>query len=136
MYTAFSFTPTSSKTSFNLIPVHLAQEIAPLGIHLSLVEPGPFRTNFAGKDLGLAKKVIKDYDDTAGAFRGKLKAAHEHQEGDPYKAANAIIDLTHSKNPSLRLPLGKIALMTIGMKVESVQSDLDRNRTIAANSVY
>lgn len=114
----------------------LAQEVGPLGIRLSIVEPGPFRTNFAGKELGLAKKVINDYDPTAGAFRIKLKGVHEKQEGHPQKAAKAIFDLVESDNPSLRLPLGKIALKTIKMKIDSVTADLEKNRKVAEGAVY
>ena len=114
----------------------LAQEIAPLGIKLSLVEPGPFRTNFAGSGLGLAERIIDDYSDTAGLFRNKLKGAHQKQEGDPDKAAAAIIDLVNAENPSLRLPLGSLAVKTIGMKIESVKSDLEKNRSIAENAIF
>lgn len=114
----------------------LAQEVAPLGIKVSIVEPGPFRTKFAGNGLGIAKSVIDDYSETAGAFRTKLKGVDGKQEGDPTKAAKAIIDLVNSENPTLRLPLGKVALMTIGMKLESVKSDLETNREIAENAVY
>lgn len=114
----------------------LAQEIAPLGIKLTLVEPGPFRTNFAGTTLGLAKNIIDDYDQTAGAFREKIKNAHNKQEGDPRKAALAIIELSNTKNPSLRLPLGKIPLVTIGMKIDSLKADLKRHKLVAENSVF
>ena len=114
----------------------LAQEIDPLGIKLSIVEPGPFRTNFAGKELGLAKKIIEDYSPTAGAFRKKLKGVHEKQEGHPQKAAKAIFDLVESDNPSLRLPLGKIALKTIKMKLDSVAADLEKNRKVAEGAVF
>lgn len=114
----------------------LAQEIKPLGIHLSIIEPGPFRTNFAGQDLGLAEKVIEDYDETAGAFRKKLKGVHNKQEGDPNKAAKAIIDLANSDNPTLRMPLGKIALVTIGMKIDSVAADLEKHRAVAGGAVF
>ena len=114
----------------------LAQEVKPLGINVSIVEPGPFRTKFAGNGLGLAEKVIEDYSETAGVFRSKLKGVDGQQEGDPVKAAKAIIDLVYADNPSLRLPLGKIALMTIGMKLDSVKSDLEANREIAENAVY
>jgi len=86
--------------------------------------------------LGEAKNVIPEYSETAGAFRTKLKGVDGKQEGDPIKAAKAIIDLVNSENPSLRLPLGKVALMTIGMKLDSVKSDLETNRTIAENAVY
>ena len=114
----------------------LAQEVAPLGIKTSIVEPGPFRTKFASDGLGLAKQVIDAYSETAGAFRTKLKGIDGKQEGDPIKASKAIIDLVNSENPSLRLPLGKVALMTIGMKLDSVRADLDANKEIAQSAVY
>lgn len=114
----------------------MAQEVSPLGIKVSIVEPGPFRTNFAGNGLGQAKNEIDDYSETAGAFRHNLKGVDGKQEGDPKKASNAIIDLVNSESPSLRLPLGKVALMTIGMKLDSVKSDLEANRKIAESVVY
>ncbi|WP_298315576.1 oxidoreductase [uncultured Aquimarina sp.] len=114
----------------------MAQEVAPLGIKVSIVEPGPFRTNFAGTGLGQAENVIDDYSETAGAFRIKLKGVNGKQEGDPIKASKAIINLTNSKDSTLRLPLGKVALMTIGMKLDSVKSDLEKNREIAESAVY
>ncbi|MEQ9425729.1 MAG: oxidoreductase [Cyclobacteriaceae bacterium] len=114
----------------------LAQEVAALGIHISIVEPGPFKTNFASGSLPEARNVIEDYNDTAGAFRAKLKSVNGHQEGDPKKAANAILKLVNSQNPSLRLPLGKTALKTIQMKLDSVKSDLETNRKIAEEVVF
>ncbi len=114
----------------------MAQEVAPLGIKVIIVEPGPFRTNFAGNALGQAENIIADYSETAGAFRTKLKGVHGKQEGDPMRAAKAIIDIVNSENPTLRLPLGKVALKTIEMKLESVKSDLEINRKIAKNAVY
>lgn len=114
----------------------MAQEVVPLGIKVSIVEPGPFRTNFAGNGLGQTEKVIDDYSETVGAFRTKLKEIDGKQEGDPIKASKAIINLVNSENPTLRLPLGKVALMTIGMKLESVKSDLETNRKISEKAVY
>lgn len=114
----------------------LAQEVAPLGIKVLIVEPGPFRTNFAGHGLLQAENTIEDYSETAGVFRVKLKGVDGKQEGDPKKASKAIIDMVSSKNPTLRLPLGKVALMTIGMKLDSVKSDLETNRKVAENAIY
>lgn len=114
----------------------LAQEVAPLGIKVSIIEPGPFRTKFAGQGLREAKNVIRDYSETAGAFRAKLKSIDGNQEGDPVKAAGAIINLVNSEKPTLRLPLGKIALLTIAMKLDSVRSDLEAHRATAASVVY
>ncbi len=65
-----------------------------------------------------------------------MQSADGKQEGDPVKAAKAIIDLVNSKNPTLRLPLGKTALITIKMKIDSVRSDLEANREIAKSAVY
>ncbi len=114
----------------------LAQEVVPLGIQVTLVEPGPFRTKFANNGLKEAKKSIEDYSETAGTFRTKLKSIDGKQEGDPVKAAKAIIDLVNSKNPTLRLPLGKAALFSIEIKLESVKADLESNRKIAENAVF
>lgn len=114
----------------------LAQETAPLGIKVSIVEPGPFRTNFAGKGLGLAKNVIDDYLATAGVFREKLQGVNGKQEGDTDKAAAAIINHVDSDNLTLRLPLGKTAVLTIGMKINSLKADLEANREIAEGAVF
>ena len=114
----------------------LAQEIKPLGIRVTIVEPGPFRTGFAGDRLMTASQNISAYDDTAGAFRKKLKAVHNRQEGDPRKAARAILQYLKEDNGTLRLPLGNIPLKTIKMKAESLVTDLKENETLAKNAVY
>lgn len=114
----------------------LAQELDPLGIKLSIIEPGPFRTNFAGTGLQEAKQTINDYTETAGVFREKLKSVNGLQEGDPKKAASAIYAHVSQSAPTLRLPLGKTALMTIDLKLESVKHDLETNRDIAVNSIF
>jgi len=114
----------------------LAQEIAPLGIKLTLIEPGPFRTNFASGQLGEAKQIIQDYASTAGRFREKLKSVHGKQEGDPDKASKIIINLARQENPPLRLPLGKVPLTTIRMKLKNVSTDLETAKAIAESTVY
>ncbi|MCU0324756.1 MAG: oxidoreductase [Spirosomaceae bacterium] len=114
----------------------LAIEVAPLGIKLTIVEPGPFRTNFAGSSFKQASKIIKDYDQTAGAFRERMKQVNGKQEGDPRKAARAIFNITKVDTPPLRLPLGKIAIVSLGAKLESVQKDIDAYKEIAESVVY
>ena len=114
----------------------LAQEVAPLGIKVTLVEPGPFRTQFASKGLPEAKRVIYEYAETAGAFRNTLKGVHGKQEGDPKKAAKVIVESVVQGNPSLRIPLGRIPLATIQMKLDSVASDLEANRHLAEQVVF
>ncbi|MGB3182077.1 MAG: oxidoreductase [Cyclobacteriaceae bacterium] len=114
----------------------MAQELAPLGIRVLLVEPGPFRTAFAGNGLQEASAAIADYNETAGAFRHMLRDVHGRQEGDPHKAAMAIYDTVTSGTDNLRLPLGKTALKTIQMKLDSVQHDLDAGRKVAEMVVF
>lgn len=114
----------------------LAQEIEPLGIKLTIVEPGPFRTNFAGSSLKFAEQTIDDYLATAGAFKEKLKSVNGLQEGDPNKAATAIYNLTTLDKSPLRLPLGKVALHSLASKLASVQADLDNFRSVAESVVY
>jgi short-subunit dehydrogenase len=114
----------------------LAAEIAPLGIKLTIVQPGPFRTNFAGNSFNEAQNRIADYEPTAGAFRAKMQEVNGKQEGDPAKAAKAIIAITETQNPPLRLPLGKVPMITIAAKLTSVQQDLDNYRAIAESVVY
>lgn len=114
----------------------LAQEIAPLGIKLTIVQPGPFRTDFAGTSFKQANTTIVDYANTAGVFREKIKQVNGKQEGDPEKAAKAIYDISKIENPPLRLPLGKIALLTLKSKLESVSKDLDDFKEVAENCVY
>jgi short-subunit dehydrogenase len=114
----------------------LAAEVAPLGIKLTIVEPGPFRTNFAGNAFRQAKVMIDDYNETAGAFRQRIKAVDGKQEGDPAKASLAIFNVTNLENPPLRLPLGKIAIASLTAKINSVAKDLNDYKAVAENSVY
>lgn len=114
----------------------LAGEVAPLGIRLSIVEPGPFRTGFAAGSFQEAAAKIDDYQATAGAFRERMRAVNGKQEGDPEKAAAAIYHITTLENPPLRLPLGKIPLTTIQAKLDSVQKDLNDWRALAEGTTF
>lgn len=114
----------------------LAQEVEPFGIKVTIVEPGPFRTNFAGRSLIQASKIIDEYANTAGAFRSKLMSVHGKQEGDPVKAAQIILEHVTNKNSTLRLPLGNIPLKTISMKIDSLKEDLEANKEVASKAVF
>lgn len=114
----------------------LAQEVAPLSIKVTIVQPGPFRTGFAHTAFQEAALKIEDYNATAGAFRERMHAVNGQQEGDPVKAAQAIIGITKMDAPPLRLPLGKIPMMTIQMKLDSVKKDLEDGRAVAESVVF
>jgi NAD(P)-dependent dehydrogenase (short-subunit alcohol dehydrogenase family) len=119
----------------------LAAEIAPLGVKVSIIEPGPFRTNFAGTSLLEAAQILDDYAATAGTFRKRMKeVVNGNQEGDPDKAALAIVEMVKRAATTgfapLRLPLGKTALATISAKIDSVKNDLEAAREVAESVVY
>ena len=84
----------------------LLAEVGPLGINVTCVEPGPFRTDWAGRSLKQTPNKIADYADTAGA---RLKGTAEKsgtQAGDPVKAARIMIAITEEPNPPRHLVLG------------------------------
>ena len=114
----------------------LSDEVNPLGIKVTIVEPGPFRTNFAGRSLNQASRVISDYDDTAGAFRKRLFSKHNKQEGSPERAAELIIQHIDKVDATLRLALGTIPIKTIGMKIDSLKSDLETNKEVSIKAVF
>jgi NAD(P)-dependent dehydrogenase (short-subunit alcohol dehydrogenase family) len=90
----------------------LRKELAPLGISVTAVEPGAFRTDFAGRSLAQSGTVIDDYASTAGKRRKQPGAAPRNQQGDPAKAALALITAVESAAPPAFLLLGQDALDT------------------------
>ena len=88
----------------------LRGELAPLGISVTVVEPGAFRTDFAGRSLAQSATVIDDYAATAGQRRKEHDTMHGNQPGDPAKAGAAIMAAVESAEPPAFLLLGTDAL--------------------------
>ena len=88
----------------------LRGELAPLGISVTVVEPGAFRTDFAGRSLAQSATVIDDYAATAGQRRKAHDTMHGNQPGDPAKAGAAIMAAVESAEPPAFLLLGTDAL--------------------------
>src|SRR5579864_4581836 len=103
----------------------LSKEVAPLGIKVLVVEPGPFRTDWAGRSLKKSTQQIPEYAETAGAFRERIEGGSGKQVGDPVRAGEAIIKALESDNMPLRLVLGAIALERARIKIEQLRSEID-----------
>ena len=101
----------------------LSLETEHLNIKVTLVEPGPFRTLWAGASSIRSKKVIEDYNQTSGEMIKLINDYTGTQPGDPVKGAKAILKAVNSKNPPLRLALGKIALEAIRKKLVSLEKN-------------
>jgi NAD(P)-dependent dehydrogenase (short-subunit alcohol dehydrogenase family) len=115
----------------------LAKELAPLGIHLTIVEPGYFRTDLLGADaLQFAATEIDDYAETAGAVRRSVSGMHGKQEGDPRKLAQALLRIVNSSDPPLRFLAGSDAVGMFEQKLEGAKADLDRWRELSISLAY
>lgn len=111
-------------------------EVAPLGIKVTIVEPGPFRTDFIGRSLVRAENSIDAYNETSGKFIQFLDKIEGSQPGDPDKAAQVLIQVVESENPPLRLVLGKYAYTKFRQKIEALTQELDAWEAIASNTDF
>ena len=103
----------------------LALEVAPLGIKVVIVEPGPFRTNWAGPSIKQSATRIADYEATAGVRREQTEARSGKQPGDPVRAAEAIIAAVQAEQAPLHLVLGKPALAIARAKLDALKQNFD-----------
>jgi len=126
----------ATKFAVEGLSVALAQEVAPLGIKVLLVEPGPFRTDWAGRSLKQAKERIPDYAETAGVLLKRLTSGSGKQVGDPVRAGEAILKAVESENMPLHLVLGKIAVETARSAIESLRRDVDAWEEVALSADY
>jgi NADP-dependent 3-hydroxy acid dehydrogenase YdfG len=102
----------------------LAGELAPLGIRVTIIEPGPFRTDFLGRSGVVAKTRIADYDSTAGNMRRYFAENDGKQKGDPLRAVHAMMQVVESPGPPLRLLLGASALERLRSKLGNWEKEI------------
>lgn len=117
----------STKNAVEGLTVGLAKELEPLGIKVSVIEPGLFRTGFTGKDsYSVAQHTIGDYDNTmVGYMRNGTDAYHGSQPGDPAKLAAVVVKLGHAFNPPLHLPIGTDAVNSYSIYRERLANDVN-----------
>ncbi|WP_353720552.1 oxidoreductase [Dyadobacter sp. 676] len=115
----------STKFAIEGLTEALAQELAPLGIHATVVAPGFFRTDFLDRSsLTRTANVIDDYAQTVGAMRDFATQANKKQPGDPKKLAQALIKLGNSDNPPVHLPLGSDTLERFRAKTAAFEKEI------------
>jgi NAD(P)-dependent dehydrogenase (short-subunit alcohol dehydrogenase family) len=115
----------ASKAALEGMSGSLRRELAPLGISVTAVEPGGFRTDFSGRSLGQTPVKIDDYAGTAGRRRKELDTSHGTQPGDPRKAAQAVIAAVESAEPPALLLLGQDALDTFRQVDDAQRAEVD-----------
>lgn len=115
----------ASKFAVDGLSESLAKEVAHLGIHVTIVAPSGFRTDWAGRSAENSKIVIDDYSESAGANKSFIRGYSGNQPGDPKRAAQAIVKAVESKEPPLRLLLGAAALKGATAKLDVLKKDFD-----------
>lgn len=127
----------STKFAVEGLTEALADELAPLGIKATIIEPGYFRTDFLdARSLSTNGARINDYAETAGAVREHAAQLSHRQPGDPAKLAAAIVALGGNPNAPLRMPYGSDTVAVIEAKNALVVRELDAWRAVSVSTDF
>ncbi len=127
---------SASKAALEGLSGSLQKELKPLGISVTVVEPGGFRTDFAGRSLTQSAEAIADYADTAGKRRKEHDTVHGTQQGDPDKAAAAIITAVEADETPAFLLLGEDAAKAFDAVEEAQRAEVDHWRELSVSTGY
>ncbi|MFJ9175819.1 oxidoreductase [Streptomyces sp. NPDC102360] len=114
----------------------LAAEVAPLGIRVLIVEPGAFRTGFAGSADLTPVSTLDAYQDTVGPVLSALPGGSGQEPGDPARAAAAILTAVDAEKPPLRLPLGNDAVDAITAQLDGTRAELSTWEKLARSTDF
>ncbi|BCW12098.1 short-chain dehydrogenase/reductase [Arthrobacter sp. NtRootA4] len=127
---------SATKAALEGISGSLQKELAPLGITVTAVEPGGFRTDFAGRSLTQSAEAIDDYAQTAGKRRKENDTVHGTQQGDPDRAAQVIINAVEASETPGFLLLGEDAAKAFDAVAEAQRAEVDRWRELTVSTGY
>lgn len=113
----------------------IAQELAPFGVHVTIVEPGFFRTDFLDTNsVRYGDNPIADYAEMSAALRAFYDARNHNQAGDPAKLGKALVTLARAKAPPVRYSAGTDAIRVVEAKAASLKDELDAWRDLSAST--
>jgi NAD(P)-dependent dehydrogenase (short-subunit alcohol dehydrogenase family) len=115
---------SSTKFALEAVTEALATEVRPLGIKVTAIEPGAFRTDWASRSMKESDAPITDYADVA-ARKDLIKQFADHLPGDPRKVADAVLMVTKLDDPPLRLLLGRDVLKAMRDKIAALSASID-----------
>jgi NAD(P)-dependent dehydrogenase (short-subunit alcohol dehydrogenase family) len=128
---------SSTKFAVEGLSEALHQELAPLGIHVTVVEPGYFRTDFLdASSLSVSSRQISDYEATAGKVRAIAGGLNHNQPGDPSKLADVLVAFADAPNPPVRLPLGSDTVAAIEAKHKTDSCILAEWRSVSLSTDF
>ncbi len=134
-YPALSFYH-ATKFAVDGMSESLSKEVAPLGIKVTIICPSGFRTDWAGRSANEAVNTIEDYASTAGANRSNIRGYSGNQPGDPLRAAKAMIQVTETEHPPLRLLLGAAAVKGARRKLDELKKDYDAWEAVSVGADF
>jgi len=127
----------SSKFAVEGFSESLAHELASFGIHVTIVEPGPFRTDFLKPEsIRFAATPVPDYDGRRTAMRESFEQRNGQQAGDPKRLAAALVTLASEARPPLRFTAGAMAVGLLEAKLAAMKAELDQWRELGVSTDY
>ena len=124
---------SSTKFALEALTEALAKEVGPLGIKVTAIEPGAFRTDWAARSMQESSPPIGDYDDNVGARKTLIKQFADHLPGDPRKVAEAVLMVAGLDEPPLRLLLGRDVLAAVREKIADLTASIDHWESVTKN---
>ena len=125
-----------SKFALEGISSSLAKEVRPLGIYVTALEPGMFRTDWAGRSMVRSERKIPDYDAIFDPIREARKSRNGHQPGDPAKAGKAVATFLTSPAPPLHLLLGSDAFDYVQKELEALRGEFSNWESLTRSTNF